>query len=104
MNTYAHIKSGKVVNTSVGKDVTPEWIAVVKAEHGLDDIILATTPVGVGYDYDGTDFIPPKPFASWTWNSTSKEWEAPVAMPTDKQVYAWNEDTRSWDVVTPPTK
>ena len=103
MSQYAFIKDNKVVNVTVGNNVTAEWIAAVKAEQGLDDIILATTTVGVGYDYNGTDFIPPKPFTSWIWNSTSKEWEAPVAMPTDKQVYAWNEDTKSWDVVTPPT-
>lgn len=103
MSQYAFIKDNKVVNVTVGNNVTDEWIAAVKAEQGLDDIILATTKVGVGYDYNGTDFIPPKPFTSWILNSTSKEWEPPVARPTDKQVYAWNEETKSWDVVTPPT-
>ena len=57
---------------------------------------------GVGFSYDATRnaFIPPQPFASWTLNDTSCLWGAPVAYPTDGEMYTWNEDTTSWDVVT----
>ena len=54
---------------------------------------------GVGYTWDGTGFAPPQPFPSWTMNQTTYLWEAPVAMPTDGNPYAWNESTQSWDVV-----
>lgn len=56
---------------------------------------------GIGYTFDaGRDaFIPPKPYASWVLNETTCQWEAPVAMPTDGQMYSWNEGTGSWDVV-----
>lgn len=56
--------------------------------------------IGFTYDRDRNAFIPPQPFASWTLNDTSCLWEAPVAYPTDGEMYTWNEDTTSWDVVT----
>jgi hypothetical protein len=56
--------------------------------------------IGFTYDRDRNAFIPPQPFASWTLDDTSCLWEAPVAYPTDGEMYTWNEDTTSWDVVT----
>ena len=48
---------------------------------------------GIGFKYDQTRdaFIAPKPFNSWILNKTTCRWEAPVAYPTDGQVYEWNE-------------
>ena len=56
---------------------------------------------GIGYTYDsGRDaFIAPQPYASWVLNETTCNWEAPVAMPTDGNLYTWNEETTSWDSV-----
>jgi hypothetical protein len=51
---------------------------------------------GIGYSWDGTGFSAPKPYPSWTLNTTSYLWEAPVAMPTDGKVYNWDEATTSW--------
>ena len=53
---------------------------------------------GIGYTYDSQRdaFIPPKPYESWVLNVGSCLWEPPVAMPTDEQMYAWDEDTTSW--------
>ena len=55
---------------------------------------------GVGYHYDGTGFYAPQPYNSWTLNTTSYLWEAPVAYPDDEQKYEWNESTKQWDLVT----
>lgn len=55
--------------------------------------------IGFTFDADRDAFIPPKPYASWVLNETTCQWEAPVAMPTDGQMYSWNEGTGSWDVV-----
>ena len=57
---------------------------------------------GIGYTYDHSRdaFIPPKPYNSWVLNETSCLWEAPVAMPDDDQMYTWNEETTSWDLIT----
>jgi len=56
--------------------------------------------VGFTYDRDKDAFIPPQPYPSWTLNEESCLWEAPVAYPEDGQMYVWNEETTSWDVVT----
>lgn len=58
---------------------------------------------GTGYTYDSTRdaFIPPKPFASWTLNETTCNWEAPTVYPTDGKMYTWDEPTLAWVEVTP---
>ncbi len=57
---------------------------------------------GIGYTYDATRdaFIPPKPFNSWILNETSCLWEAPTAYPDDDNMYIWNEDLGTWDLIT----
>jgi hypothetical protein len=53
---------------------------------------------GVGYLYDAQRdaFIPPKPVASWVLNEETCLWDAPVQMPTDGQMYGWDEASLSW--------
>jgi hypothetical protein len=53
---------------------------------------------GIGFSYDEgrNAFIPPKPFASWTLNETTCQWDAPTPMPTDGKHYQWDESTTSW--------
>lgn len=60
---------------------------------------------GTGYTYDSTRdaFIPPKPFASWTLNETTCNWEAPTVYPTDGKMYTWDEPTLAW-VEVPTTE
>ena len=41
-------------------------------------------------------FIPPQPYPSWVLNEDTCLWEAPVPMPTDGQMYSWDEATTSW--------
>ena len=55
---------------------------------------------GVGYFYDeeADVFIAPKPFESWKL-SESKEWEPPVAKPSDRKNYAWNEAELKWVLI-----
>ena len=52
---------------------------------------------GMGYTYDPIDdaFIAPKPYPSWVLNS-KKQWEPPIAYPTDGKLYNWNEETGDW--------
>ena len=44
-------------------------------------------------------FIPVKPFASWVWNDTPKDWEPPTGYPPEGTgiVAVWNEDEGRWD-------
>jgi hypothetical protein len=59
---------------------------------------------GIGYTFDSVRdaFIPPKPFASWTLNEDTCNWEAPVAYPDDEKMYTWDEATTSWVEVEVP--
>ena len=67
-----------------------------------DGTALRKNYAGIGFTYDaGRDaFIPPQPYASWTLNDDTCLWESPVAYPDDGQMYIWNEDTTSWDLIT----
>ena len=53
---------------------------------------------GIRYTYDPArdGFIPPKPYASWELNETTCLWQAPVPMPQDGEMYAWDEDAGRW--------
>ena len=51
---------------------------------------------GIGYHYDGTGFYEPKPYTSWTFNSTSYLWEPPTAYPSDGKYYNWDEENKQW--------
>ena len=53
---------------------------------------------GIGYTYDEQRdaFIPPKTYASWVLDEATCNWKAPVDMPTDGQMYSWDEATTSW--------
>lgn len=69
--------------------------------------LLGGTPyrknyAGIGYTYDRNRqaFIPPKPFGSWTLNEETCLWDAPVAYPTDGELYVWDEGTTSWVLPT----
>ena len=54
--------------------------------------------IGGSYDPDLDIFKPLKPFPSWSWNTSSGEWVAPVTKPTDTSTnYVWNEATQDWE-------
>lgn len=52
---------------------------------------------GIGYTYNAIRdaFIPPQPYQSWTLDDDAN-WQPPVAMPTDGQMYSWDEATQAW--------
>ena len=57
---------------------------------------------GMIWDEDKDMFYIKQPYASWTLNLTTGEWDAPTPRPhteTDGQAdrYLWNDDTQSWD-------
>ena len=47
--------------------------------------------IGYTYDEDRDAFIPKQPFASWTLNETTCQWEPPVVKPIDNNYYNWND-------------
>ena len=73
--------------------------------------------IGMTYDEDNDIFIGKKPYASWTLNTSTASWDAPVTKPdltseqssqndagTHRWVYTWNEtahqadNTAGWDL------
>lgn len=91
-NTFVDTSPGQWLQTSYNTN------GGVHANGGTP---LRKNYAGVGYTYDATRdaFIPPKPFASWTLNEDTCLWDAPTPMPTDGQIYTWDEATLSWTVV-----
>lgn len=65
---------------------------------------LRANYAGIGYTYDTSYtiggvvgvFYAPQPYPSWTLNTSTFLWEAPVPYPTDGGAYTWDEATQSW--------
>lgn len=114
MSHFAKVLDGKVINVIVAEpeffetfvDSTPgTWIQTSYNTHGgvntNGGTPLRKNFAGIGFTYDVQKdaFIAPKPYASWILDEETCTWNAPVAMPTDGQLYTWNESTTSWDLV-----
>ena len=41
-------------------------------------------------------FIPPQPYPSWTLNRTTCQWDPPISYPPGKELYDWDENTKTW--------
>jgi len=114
MASYAYIDDNNVVVTViVGKDEN-ELIDGLSPEQyyaqGTPYRVVQTSYnghirknyAGIGYTYDSNldAFIPPQPFASWTLNTTTCQWQAPKPYPQDGQIYSWDESKGDWVSVT----
>lgn len=76
------------------------------AEPGTPDggIPIRANYAGIGYTLDNNYtvggfvgvFYAPQPYPSWTLNTSTFLWEAPVPYPTDGKFYVWDEATQSW--------
>ena len=125
MAHYAKVLNGKVIDSIVADqefmgefvDSTPgEWIQTsYNTRGGVHYKEDGTTPSAdqskalrknfgsrdMEYDSVADAFHSPKPYPSWTLNSTTFLWEPPVEEPTatDDIEYVWNESNKSWDKV-----
>jgi hypothetical protein len=112
MGHFAKVVDGKVTQIIVAEpyffttfvDSSPgEWIQTsyntAGGVHILGGTPLRKNYAGIGYTYDrGRDaFIPPQPFASWTLNEETCQWDPPTSYPDDGKAYEWNESTQSWE-------
>ena len=79
-------------------------------EHQLGGTPFRGNYAGVGDIYDATNdvFSPPKPHDSWTLNTTTWDWEAPISFPGgtdgDNKEYDWVEEEYQNDTDDPKTK
>ena len=84
------------VNTQPGR-----WIQTSYNTHGnqhrLGGQPLRGNYAGVGFVYDTAHdvFYQPQPYASWTLNKSTWQWEAPIPYPTDRFA-KWDETTKQW--------
>lgn len=108
MAHYAFLNKNNVVTeVIVGKDetdTTHDWEQyygairnqVCKRTSYNGNIRKNYAGIGFTYDEGRNAFIPPQPFPSWTLIEATCQWAAPVAMPTDDDMYSWDEETASW--------
>jgi hypothetical protein len=71
--------------------------------HTFGGIQFRKNYAGIGYTFDGVGFAPPKPYESWTLNTDTYCWEAPVPYPVDG-LYRWIEADLAWEETTLPTE
>ena len=116
MAHFAKVRDGKVIEVIVADqdfidnmvDTSPgKWIQTsyntrggVHTEGGTP---LRKNYAGVGHWYDANRdaFYQPQPYPSWTLDDDTCLWEPPIAYPDDGNRYLWNEETQTWDAVTP---
>jgi hypothetical protein len=55
--------------------------------------------VGMIYDNSRDAFIAEQPYASWTLDEETCQWEAPKAYPNDGVMYMWNEELTDWQAI-----
>ena len=53
---------------------------------------------GIGSIWDEANniFIHPRPYASWTLNTTTATWEPPIDYPTNSLKMEWDEENQQW--------
>ena len=110
MAHFAKISNNKVIEIIVAEQehintLDGEWVQTsyntYKGEHKLGGTPLRKNFAGIGFIYDRERdaFYQKKPFPSWILDENTCHWEAPVAKPNDGQMYKWNEENQSWDLV-----
>ena len=112
MAHYAKVEDGVVTQVIVADskewcqaNLGGTWVQTSYNTHGNqhpEGRPLNKNYAGIGYSWDGTGFSAPQPYPSWTKNSDTYLWEAPVAMPTDGKRYTWDEATTSWVEIETP--
>ena len=122
MAHFAQINDDSIVTTVIvvaDSDASNEaaGIAFCKALLGSDTNWVQTSKTGsirhryagIGMKYDSTNdvYYEQQSYASWTLDTSTWDWEAPVALPSDAGLddaenpteiveYTCDEDTRSW--------
>ena len=114
MAHYAKVTDGVVTAVIVAEaeffdsfvdDVPGEWIQTSYntqgGVHSNGGTPLRKNYAGIGflYDSEADAFYSPQPYPSWTLNTSSYLWEAPVSYPEDDTFYVWDEENENWSAV-----
>lgn len=102
--SFVNTQPGYWVETDYNSYGNVHYAPSPPAEPGTPDGLpaLRANFASVGFTYDKTNdvFYAPQPYPSWTLNTTTWLWEAPVTYPSDGKHYFWEESTKSW-ILTP---
>jgi len=105
------VVSNKTINDLPFPESEPIGIAFCQSLYGTDTIWKQTSYngnfranyAGIGFIYvpSANVFAPPQPHLSWTMNTTTGQWEAPIPRPTVPEGYValWDEIAQEWDIV-----
>ena len=85
---YAQIIDDIVANVIIADE---QFIALLP--NANEYVIL--TRGGIGWTFDGTNFIAPQPYPSWTLDAND-QWQPPVPQPHSPPITVWDEDTQTW--------
>lgn len=109
MSHYAQVKNGQVQQVIVAEadfvatlPDAEDWIQTsyntYKNQHRLGGTALRGNYAAPGFVYDSANdvFYPPKPFPSWTLDTATWSWQAPVPRPADGGMWDWDETTGTW--------
>jgi hypothetical protein len=110
MAHFAEVKDGIVVQVLVVPDTQEHRGQEFLAEDlGLGGTWVQTSynanirknyaGIGMSYDSERDAFIPQQPFASWSLNEETCQWESPIEYPTDGLMYEWDEETTDWKAI-----
>lgn len=103
MTIYAVVQNGVVQNIAESEDKTTLELLLPKFK-----IIEETPQTGIawiGSEVINDRFKPFQKYPSWSFNSDTFEWEAPVLMPNQapRGVYVWDEENTQWFDFVPET-
>ena len=90
----------KVINNVVTRVIVADANFINSFVENEPGIWVETTNASIDWNYDGNNFYSPQPFNSWTLNTDTYVWEAPLDYPTDGKVYRWNESLYQSDNAT----
>jgi len=94
MKYYAEIKNGIVLNVAQSEDEL-NWDGWVEYSPS-GEFRGSPAIIGGSYSFEKNKFAYPKPHPSWTFNTDTFEWQAPVAKP--QETAAWDEEGQVWNV------
>jgi len=105
-NTVLRIVVVKNADTADAKGVEKEYIGAAYCERLFGGRWVQTSyngsirgryaGAGMIYNEEHNVFTGVKPYPSWVFDSTTKDWAALTAKPNDGKQYDWSESTLSW--------
>lgn len=105
MNQFVELdENNKVIRTIVAGHVDgtdgEEWCVSVYGGNWKQSNTPQRRFAEPGFTYlpEHDVFVGVQPFASWVLDENFM-WSAPIPYPTDGKVWAWKEDTMSWEFV-----